>query len=206
MNKSAFWGTLTDKYDKAVQAGMRHLSEKSKQSVSCNKCKKRHPPEQVCTSLRKPSPERGPLIRSNLTLAKVQTRQQINEFVTEAKKVNGPCPVCNRSHTYEKTFSFGKGNVPTRRLSYCSKFLEMSAREHGEFLEQMGGCYHCTDFGHKPDDCRWKLRSGCTEDNLDGSNICGEEHHPLLHNSRVAYCHSMDVQVNEESESENDDI
>ena len=121
------------------------------------------------------------------------------------KKAIGPCPACDQSHMYEKTFPFGKGRIPTRRLSYCPKFLNMSPKERGELLENLNGCYHCTDYGHTPEECHWKLRSGCTEGGNGSNSTCQADHHPLLHDSGIAYCHSTSTQQLSDSDLEQEE-
>ena len=51
---------------------------------------------------------------SNMTLAEVTSRVELNKCVAEMQRILGPCPCCNRSHTYEKNFSFEQ--VMSQRL------------------------------------------------------------------------------------------
>ena len=75
--------------------------------------------------------------------------------------------------------------VPTRRLAECPKFKEMSAEEHGKFVEQVKACYTCLAWKHKGDKCKWKSRNKCTE-KVNG-NPCDGTHNTLLHGSGVVY-------------------
>ena len=60
-------------------------------------------------------------VRSNMTLVQVTTREDLNKYIAEKKREYGQCALCNKSHTFEKNFSFGKGRVPSGRLSNCPK-------------------------------------------------------------------------------------
>ena len=107
--------------------------------------------------------------------------------MTEAKKINGPCVCCDRNHTYERMFPFGKSRVPTRRLDSCQKFLGMTVQERGLLIEKMNGCYSCLDPRHTSEKC-YTHKIGCDE--KIGLDLCGSVHNKLLHNSGVAYCHT----------------
>ena len=107
--------------------------------------------------------------------------------MTEAKKINGPCVCCNRHHTYERDFPFGKTKVPTRRLDSCQKFQGMTVQERGQLIEKLTGCYICLDPKHTGDCCRSRKVS-C--DVKVGLKPCDGGHNKLLHNSGIAYCHT----------------
>ena len=151
---------------------MRTLQDKNESipRSTCPKCKKRHSSDAKCTVEQNTRQGQSggnnkllPLVRTNLTVAKITTKEQLNEYFAEAKKKIGPCPCCNRFHTYERDFPFGKGQVPTRRLTSCNKFMNMDVRERGEFIEKINGCFKCLYTNHKPSDCKWKRPSGCEE-------------------------------------------
>ena len=127
-------------------------------------------------------------MKTNLTLAQVTSREDLNKFIVEQKKANGPCPVCKKNHTYEKKFPFGKGQIPSKRLASCPKFREKTPHERGKIIESLKACYSCLDPNHEGKDCRYLSKNKCTE--MVGSSQCGEPHHKLLHNCGVAYCHN----------------
>ena len=110
------------------------------------------------------------------------------QYFTEAKKANGPCVVCKKSHTYERNFPFGKAKVPSRRLSACDEFKKKSVHDRGVFVESIKACYSCLDPKHEASSCPFKAKRSCTE-KINGVN-CGGKHNTLLHNSGVAYCHN----------------
>ena len=99
--------------------------------------------------------------------------------------------MCNKHHTYERTFAFGKGQVPSTWLSSCQKFLDKMPKERGEFLESIKGCYACTNTKHQADKCRFKDKVNCHE--ATGGGTCGGHHHRLLHNCGVVYCNNAEV-------------
>ena len=111
---------LEEKNDHAIQSKMRCMTtgaSKTDSTKPCPNCSKVHPADQECRRNQALSNRKTPTatgtMRSNLVLADVTSRELLNKYVTEAKKVNGPCPCCKKQHTFEKNFSFGKDQVPT---------------------------------------------------------------------------------------------
>ena len=119
-------------------------------------------------------------MRTHMTVAQVNTRDDLNKYSAEARKNNGPCPCCNKFHTYERNFPFGKGKVPTRKLSYCQKFIDMTPAERGAFVEEIKACYSCLDSCHERDKCSYLKKNFCRA--KDGNTECKLKHHKLLHN------------------------
>ncbi len=96
--------------------------------VPCVKCKKRHKPDQSCR-LDKPAANSklAPLVFTNLALSKITTQDELNQYITESKKSIGACPSCKKSHSFEKSFPFGKAKVASSRMSSCDDFMKKSA-------------------------------------------------------------------------------
>ena len=104
-------------YERANQTKMRNMSVSSKllplSSPQCSNCGKAHkPPCRAPLKQKEDSSYR--LVRSHLTLAKIKTKQELQEYITESKKNIGPCPACNKAHTYERDFPalIGKAQIP----------------------------------------------------------------------------------------------
>ena len=178
----------------AGQSQMRHMSSKSDSPVTsdnhpvCNKCSKRHKPDLRCKPSYTGAMYRDGLVQSHLTIAKVTTKEELKTYTEAAKKANGTCPCCRKSHTNERSFSFGKAPVPSRRLHSCPDFVKKSPNERWKIVEKAKACYVCLDYKHEADEGFWKKSRGCGEQT--GTDTCGVPHHKLLHDSRVAYCHN----------------
>ena len=114
-------------------------------------------------------------VYSNLTLAEISTRTELDEYCKEHLRNNRPCQVCDEQHHFQKSFTFGKGLVPTRRLSTCPEFEERTPDERGDLVRELNACYSCLDTNHQGNECRWRDQNKCAE--------CGEPHHTLLHGS-----------------------
>ena len=175
---------LNDKESRAMQSKMRLMSSKPLHSGKSDADKP------------KPGKAQGvnlsTTVRSNLTLTQIKSREELNKFTTDAKKNNGPCPFCLKHHTFERNFGFGKGKVPTRRLNFCQKFLDKTAPERGSCVESIKACYVCLDSKYEGKDCCQKSRRKCSE-TVNG-NPCGGNHHKLLHDCGVAYCHMTKIE------------
>ena len=180
-----FMEFLEVKNSRATKSKMREISEKAETSLPSDKKATQQPTQKKNHRNESWS---GGTFQSNLTLAQISTRDDLNKYVADLKKSNGPCPCCNKFHTFEKNFSsFGKGRIPTHRLSSCPKFLEKTPRERGEFVESLNACFVCLDTNHQAKGCRARIKAKCSEV-VNGAE-CGGEHHKLLHDCGVTYCH-----------------
>ena len=154
---------LSEKYQGAIQSRLRYMAEKSDSSSNsnCIKCNSRHKPDQRCRNKpveswrnRRQASDNLDVVHANLNLAKVTTRAELKEYTAETKKKYGPCPCCSKFHSFEREFSFGKGDVPSNRLHQCPYFVKKSVKDRALFVEKVKGCYACLSTGHQGEDCR----------------------------------------------------
>ena len=179
-----FWEFLVELNGQAVKSKMRHMSSKpEQQSHQDNKSKNSGKPG---------GRQAGPTVRSHMTIMQVKTRDDLNKYSADARKNIGACPLCGKTHTYERDFPFGKGKVPSRKLSHCPKFVEKSPADRGAYVEEIKACYSCLDPQHEGNNCRYIRKNYCRE--KDGGTMCRLKHHKLLHNCGVQYCHSTRAQ------------
>ena len=149
-NKKPVWQMfvdfLSDKNERATESKMRWMSSKSEQEIR-TKCSNKGLDSKSVSST---------VVRSHLTLAEITTREQLNQFISNLKVKNGPCPCCNKHHHYERHFeAFGLGRIPTRRLSGCPMFREKTCEERNAFIELINGCRSCLDPKHQLETCKW---------------------------------------------------
>ena len=119
----------------------------------------------------------APLVFTNLALSKITTQDELNQYITENKKSIGACPSCKKSHSFEKSFPFGKAKVPSIRLSSCDEFMK-SARERGELVESLKACYACLGTKHTAANCQYKHKGGC--ESLFGCGYVLSGTHPSI--------------------------
>ena len=183
---------LSEVYEQANQAKLRNMSLASsliQSTTPCTICNKLHKPP--CRAPPKSKDDVSPykLVKAHMTLAKITNKQELQDYIADRKKSYGPCPACNKSHTFEKEFPapIGKAYLPSMRLDSCPEYMKKSPKERGELLEKVKGCYVCLDYKHKGEDFRIKNK---TCDVTVGTGKCGGPHNKLLHNSGVVYCHA----------------
>ena len=70
--------------------------------------------------------------------------------------------------------------------------MAKSAKDRGELIEKLKGCYKCTSWKHLGDQCF--IKKNCTD--KTGGTTCAGAHHKLLHGSGVAFCHKVRVVAN----------
>ena len=103
-------------------------SVKATEQPVCPKCKSKHKPGTKCTK-KDEVVKNPPVVHGHLTLNKITTRDQLNEYITKAKTAAGKCPACSKPHTFERKFDFGKVAVPSHRLSSCPSFKTMTEKQ-----------------------------------------------------------------------------
>ena len=78
----------------------------------------------------------------------------------------------------------------------------MSVEERGLKVLQLKACIQCLTWKHEVEECdRWREPVECPEGGDDGQ-VCGKQHHGMLHASGVAYCLAADTD-NESGPSSN---
>ena len=194
-------------HDSAVQASLMYMCDKPfsnkqpsnvslKSGITCNLCGGIGHYARACSSKAKVQSSAGQSVKVNLAVAKITTRDEYKQHLPETKKQLGKCPSCEKpAHNYTRTFPFGKAEWPSNRLESCPQFLSKSVRERGELIEKIKGCYKCTSWRHLGDSCFIKSKSNCTD--TTGGVSCNGAHHKLLHGSGVAFCHKVEVVVNQ---------
>ena len=124
-------------------------------------------------------------------LTKVATKAGAEALKGEILVSDTVCPACKKNHSYERTFSWGKMDWPSRQLSSCPTFSDLGVKERAKMVEVQGGCPLCTSWMHSISRCwaakaKAKATHACSEETTKG--VCGKMHHPLLHSSGNAYC------------------
>ena len=161
---------------------MRYMATKLDSSKTCPKCQELHPPDQHCKPKFCTKPqgrkENSVTISSDLTLALVNTREELNKYVSKVKQKKAPSKCCGKYHTYDK--------VPTKQLSAGQKFLNMSVPNCGAYVKKIKACFVCFDPGNRGANCKWKNSQKCNES--DRTSECGALHNKILHGCGVEYC------------------
>ena len=169
----------------------------SNSGMTCNTCGGVGHYARNCPSKSKPVVIK-PVVKFNMAVAKITTKDEYNQHLPEVKKQIGNCPACNKVvHVYTRQFPFGKAEWPSRRLESCPQFQAKSVRERGELIEKLKGCYKCTAWSHTGEACFVKSKTNCTV--LAGGQACAGAHHKSLHGSGVAFCHKTKVVAAEET-------
>ena len=179
-----FWSWLDGVNDRAVASKLRNMAAGGTPKVdtpTCPKCKTKHRVKQKCPNVGDKAEKTLPIVHGHLTLAKVQTKDQLKEYKKSALEFAGKCPVCNKPHQYERKFSFGTAQIPSHRLDSCPGFKAMSPKQRGELLETKKACWSCLDWLHEGKDCIFKDKTKC--DVKVGNTECSGVHHKPLHDS-----------------------
>ena len=208
-DKFSSW--MEELHDSAVQSSLMHMVDKSgglksnqlsaaKSSVTCSVCNGSGHYARNCPSRAKSGA--GSSVRVNLAVVKVTTKADYNKYLPETKRDIGKCPACNQGpHNYMRTFPFGKAEWPSNRLESCTQFMALSARERGELVERVRGCYKCTSYKHQGDACFKRGKTNCTI--MTAGSACSGIHHKSLHGSGVAFCHKVVIKANPSAASVN---
>ena len=163
----------------------------SKSGMTCNTCGGVGHYARDCPSKSK-SAGSVSIVKFNMAVAKITTKDEYNQYLPEVKRQLGHCPACKQAvHVYTRQFPFGKAEWPSRRLDNCPQFQAKSAKERGELIEKLKGCYKCTGWSHLGEACFIKSKTNCTV--VAGGQACAGVHHKLLHGSGVAFCHKTQV-------------
>jgi len=198
-----FWAFMERLHKRAVQASLMNMcgsglgkggttkSSVSKSGITCSQCGGIGHFAKGCPSKPKSSGT-GSTVRFNMAVTKITTRGEYSQYLPEVRKQLGSCPACKKPpHVYTRQFPFGKAEWPSRRLDNCPEFLSKTAKERGELLEQLKGCYKCTSWLHMGDSCFQKSKVNCSV--MTGGKQCAGIHHKTLHGSGVAFCHKTQV-------------
>ena len=198
-----FWAWIQQLHESAVQSSLIHMCDRTsgakpsnvaKSGITCNNCNGVGHFARSCPSKSK-SGVTGNQVKVNLAVVKINTRAEYNQYLPESKKQIGKCPCCNQdAHTYLRKFPFGQAEWPTNRLETCPQFLAKTARERGELMERIKGCYRCTSWKHLGNNCLLKGKTTCSV--VTAGSACSGQHHKLLHGSGVAFCHKVSVIIN----------
>jgi len=102
----------------------------------------------------------------------------------------GPCPACQGSHSYTRTYGTFSLQFPSHRLSVCAAFRKLTPTQRAAMVEAHGGCGLCSARDHRIGSC-WMVRRKqlilCSAA-LSSGRQCGGQHHSLLHGSGSRYC------------------
>ena len=172
-NWDLFNNWLTDIYQEAIQTQLRELCIDDNTGKPCQTSRF--------------DMQSGKAITHLTDLRKVDSKEELQQYNNSAKDFSGPCPLCDGNHMYDKEFSFGMGQVHSRRLNTCPEFITKSSQERGRLIEMLKACWACTDWKHDPENCFRKSKANC--DVKIGNTLCGGSHHKSLHGCGVTYCH-----------------
>ena len=161
--------------------------------TTCNACGGRGHYARDCFSKNK-SAGGSSIVKINMAVAKITTKDEYNQHLPEVRKQLGNCPACKQAvHVYTRQFPFGKAEWPSRRLDNCPQFQAKTVKERGDLIEKLKGCYKCTGWLHGGEACFSRDKTNCTV--VTGGKACAGLHHKLLHGSGVAFCHKTEVTV-----------
>ena len=123
----------------------------------------------------------------------IRSREHAQEVKESLVKRATGCPVCQKTHSYERKFTWGTIPWPSQRLEACPMFLALTPMARAKKVEDEGGCCLCTAWNHVVTRCflTQNNRPGnpdirCKEGTANG--VCNKQHHRLLHGSGNAYC------------------
>ena len=134
-----------------------------KSGITCNTCGGVGHYARTCTSKSESAGGGASVVKFNMAVAKIVTKDEYDQYLPEVKKQLGNCPACKQAaHVYTRQFPFGKAEWPSRRLDNCPQFLSKAAKERGELIEEAKGCYKCTGWSHQGETCFIKIKSNCS--------------------------------------------
>ena len=123
---------------------------------------------------------------------KIETEEGAKELRATAVAKTGPCPVCKEKHEYQRKLPWGSLPWPSDRLQECKAFQALNPPQRAKVIQEQGGCVVCMSWAHTKARCNRVRRHteggpsiGCQE--KEGSGVCGQHHHRLLHGSKSAY-------------------
>ena len=124
---------------------------------------------------------------------KMRTEKGSREARSTAEARNGPCPVCKEKHVYTRKLAWGVLSWPSSRLHDCNAFVTLSPPQRAKVIQEQGGCVICLSWMHPRVRCNMKAPKNpglgaasllCQE--RDGTGVCGQAHHRMLHGSKAA--------------------
>ena len=137
-----------------------HPDDNSQEPVTCHAC------SAVISGTQKPNSNSGK------PETEAEKKKRVNEMIRKHQQTNGPCRQCGGHHEY----SGPRGRGASTRLADCPSWTKLSLSSRIEALGKIGGCFTCTSWNHKTEDCHIKHMK-CGKDNCTG------KHHRYLHGS-----------------------